>query len=584
MVLRYGGLENKEMKQCKFIILIALLFSWQHLFAAEIFLGADKTQVNVNDTVSVTTYINTAGAPVNSAEGTIAFPNDMLSVESVSMSGSVFSIWVEQPSFSNNAGVISFNGGAPNPGFNGSRGAVVRVTFRAKQKGTASVTFNTANVYANDGLGTDVTTARKGISVSIGEQVTPVQTTPTPSSTPTNVPSAPSITSVDMPDPEKWYAKNQAVFSWNVGSSITSTQLLLGIFPSSVPTVIYTPPIGNKEITGLSDGVSYLHVRFANANGWGETAHRKIKVDTVPPTELSVASRITDDDYVELSLQAKDKTSGVYSYNVSFAGNLVGETNAVSGSSDTVTRLVIPALPPGQRELLVRAYDRAGNFTDKTITVEAPSLNVPQITAYSEVITKGDQLEVQGTTYPKGDVRVFIQPEDEKVQSYVVKANDVGVFVFKSDGIDHIGLTSVWTVATRGDMVQSDPSARVYTRVNKSVVVRAGLKAIEALSVIIPLSVLVLLFMFTTYYGFHKFRMMRRRLVRDLEKTEDESEKIFEVIKDDVKNSIQLFKRLSARRKVSDEEKEILQTLAKDVEQAEEYFAKRIEKIEKEDL
>lgn len=572
------------MKQCKFIILIALLFSWQHLFAAEIFLGADKTQVNVNDTVSVTTYINTAGAPVNSAEGTIAFPNDMLSVESVSMSGSVFSIWVEQPSFSNNAGVISFNGGAPNPGFNGSRGAVVRVTFRAKQKGTASVTFNTANVYANDGLGTDVTTARKGISVSIGEQVTPVQTTPTPSSTPTNVPSAPSITSVDMPDPEKWYAKNQAVFSWNVGSSITSTQLLLGIFPSSVPTVIYTPPIGNKEITGLSDGVSYLHVRFANANGWGETAHRKIKVDTVPPTELSVASRITDDDYVELSLQAKDKTSGVYSYNVSFAGNLVGETNAVSGSSDTVTRLVIPALPPGQRELLVRAYDRAGNFTDKTITVEAPSLNVPQITAYSEVITKGDQLEVQGTTYPKGDVRVFIQPEDEKVQSYVVKANDVGVFVFKSDGIDHIGLTSVWTVATRGDMVQSDPSARVYTRVNKSVVVRAGLKAIEALSVIIPLSVLVLLFMFTTYYGFHKFRMMRRRLVRDLEKTEDESEKIFEVIKDDVKNSIQLFKRLSARRKVSDEEKEILQTLAKDVEQAEEYFAKRIEKIEKEDL
>ncbi len=572
------------MKQCKIVILIVLLFSWQHLFAAEIFLGADKAQVNVNDTVSVTTYINTAGAPINSAEGTISFPNDMLSVESVSMSGSVFSIWVEQPSFSNNAGIISFNGGAPNPGFNGSRGAVVRVTFRAKQKGTASVTFNTANVYANDGLGTDVTTARKGISFSIGDQVTPVQTTPPPPSASTNVPSAPSITSVDMPDSEKWYAKSQAVFNWNVGPSITSTQVLLGIFPSSVPTVIYTPPIGNKEITGLSDGVSYLHVRFANANGWGETTHRKIKVDTAPPTDLSVTSRITDDDYVELSLQAKDRTSGVYSYNVSFAGNLVGETNAVNGSSDTVTRLVIPALPSGQRELLVRAYDRAGNFTDKTITVEAPALKVPQITTYSEVITKGDQLEVQGTTYPKGDVRIFIQPEDEKVQSYVVKANDAGAFVFKSDGIDHIGLTSVWVVATRGDAVHSDPSARVYTRVNKSVVVRAGLKAIEALSVIIPLSVLVLLFMFTTYYGFHKFRIMRRRLIRDLEKTEDESEKIFEVIKDDVKNSIQLFKRLSARRKVSDEEKEILQTLAKDVEQAEQYFEKRIEKIEKEDL
>ncbi len=84
--------------------------------------------------------------------------------------------------------------------------------------------------------------------------------------------------------------------------------------------------------------MSYLHVRFANANGWGETTHRKIKVDTAPPTDLSVTSRITDDDYVELSLQAKDRTSGVYSYNVSFAGNLVGETNAVNGSSDTVVK------------------------------------------------------------------------------------------------------------------------------------------------------------------------------------------------------------------------------------------------------
>lgn len=578
-----GGLEKKDMKQYKIIILFVLCIAWQQVSAADIFLGADKAQAKVNDLISVTTYINTAGSAVNSAEGTISFPNDMLSVESVSMSGSVFSIWVEQPSFSNAAGLVSFNGGAPNPGFNGSRGAVVRVTFRAKQKGTASIGFNTANVYANDGLGTDVTSSRKGVSLSIGEQEQ--QVTPTPTAEPisnTNVPGAPSVISSDMPDSEKWYAKNQAVFSWNVGPSITSTQLLLGIFPSSVPTVIYTPPIGNKEITGLADGVSYLHVRFANANGWGETAHRKIKIDTTSPTELSVSSRVTEDDYVELSLQAKDKTSGVHSYKVSLNGNLLGETNA--SGTDAVTRFVIPALPSGQQELVVRVYDKAGNFIDKAVVVDAPSLGVPRITKYPEVVTKGDQLEVQGTTYPNGDVRVFIEPEDEKMQSYVVKANDQGVFEFKSDGIDHIGLTSVWVVATRGESVHSEPSARVYVRVNKSVVVRAGLKAIEALSVIIPLSVLVLVFMFTTYYGVHRFRVMRRKLIRDLEKTEDESEKIFEVIKDDVKNSIALFKRLSTRRKVSDEEKEILETLAKDVEQAEEYFEKRIEKIEKEDL
>lgn len=570
------------MKIYNIFLYIFVLFFYAHsAFAADIFLGIDKNQVNVNDTVSAVVYVNTAGVPINSAEGIVGFSTDILSVESVSLGGSVFSIWVEQPSFSNAIGTVSFNGGSPNPGFNGARGAIIRITFRAKKAGAVNLTFNSANVYANDGLGTDVTSARRGASVEVVERsVVP----PLVSQPPTNAtPSVPVIISGDMADPEKWYSKNGSVFSWNVPGQVITTQLLLGTFPNSVPTVSYTPPIGNKEITGLADGISYLHVRFANQNGWGATAHRKIKVDTVPPTNLSVSSRSTSDDYIELDLRAQDKTSGVQSYKVLWNGNQLGETS-VTPSLDSSVNFVIPALPSGSQELSVRAYDRAGNFVTENISVTVPRIKAPRITEHGDVITKGGQITLKGTTYPSGDVIVFIKDGDDEAKKYPVKADDTGVFEFKSGHISHVGLASAWVVASRGDNIQSEVSEVVYIKVNKSLVVRTGLLAIEVLIVLIPLILLMLLLMYTTYYGFHKFKMMRKRLLLDLDKTEDESKKIFEIIKDDVKNSIQVFKKVNTHRKISDEEKDVLETLKKDVEQAEQYFEKRIEKIEKEDL
>ncbi|MEY4602508.1 MAG: hypothetical protein RL292_449 [Candidatus Parcubacteria bacterium] len=264
-------------------------------------------------------------------------------------------------------------------------------------------------------------------------------------------------------------------------------------------------------------------------------------------------------------------------------GNQLGETS-VEPSLNSSVSFVIPALPSGTQELSVRAYDRAGNFVTENISVSVPRIKTPKITEYSEVITKEGQIIIKGTTYPSGDVFVFIKDGDDEPKKYPVKADDTGVFEFKSGHISHVGLASAWVVASRGESIQSEASEVVYVKVNKSLVVRTGLFAIEVLMVLIPLILLLLLLMFTTYYGFHKFRVMRRRLLLDLDKTEDDSRKIFEVIKDDVKKSIHLFKKLSTRRKISDEEKEVLETLSKDVEQAEEYFEKRIEKIEREDL
>lgn len=565
------------MKKYTFIFLIAInafLLSPKNINAADISVQLNKSEASLNDTITATFYINSSGTAINSAEGVLNFPSDMLSVESLSLNSSIFSIWVEQPSYSNQTGKISFNGGSPSPGFNGSSGAILRATFKTKKSGTANLSFNSANIYANDGLGTDVTSKKLGAILQIGaaEPIIP---------TPINTPKAPIINSSEIPDPERWYNITNAVFSWDVPAQVNSVQLSVTSFANSIPSITYSPPIGNRQINDLAEGVSYLHVRFANQNGWGETAHRKIKIDRTSPTDIKASASITEDKYIMLSLSGKDRPSGIRTYRILENGKTIAEATPESGGS---TSIILPALTVGRHDLVIKAYDWAQNSSELSLSVDSPEFDAPTITNYTKEITKGESISVSGTTYKNGNVYVYIQNEKSDAKNYLVTADKEGKFEFKSDNISKSGMTGIWAVATRGENVLSKESERVYTKVNKTAVERGGIWAIEALLVIIPLLILLILLLLVIYYGYLRFKKMRDKIRRDLDETEHESHKMFRVIKDDIKKGLELFKKHSIERKLTDEEASIIDTLNKDIEEAEKYFDNRIEKIEKEDL
>lgn len=135
--------------------------------AATLSILPSSTNVSVGNILTVKVFVDTVGQSVNNAEATIQFPTDMLDVISITKSSSIFSLWVEEPSFSNNTGVISFNGGVPDPGFTGQSGYIVSITFKAQKQGTASILFTDGAVRANDGLGTDILTGKNGSVIQI---------------------------------------------------------------------------------------------------------------------------------------------------------------------------------------------------------------------------------------------------------------------------------------------------------------------------------------------------------------------------------------------------------------------------------
>lgn len=139
--------------------------------ASVLSMTASPVSVDKGQNFSVRVSVNTLGKSINNTEAVIFYPSNLVDVVSVSRASSVFSLWVEEPSYSNALGRLSWNAGIPNPGFSGSSGTVFNVTFRAKNTGTAVISFGDAFIRANDGLGTDILSGKNGISVNIKEPI-----------------------------------------------------------------------------------------------------------------------------------------------------------------------------------------------------------------------------------------------------------------------------------------------------------------------------------------------------------------------------------------------------------------------------
>jgi hypothetical protein len=174
-------LKNKKLQLLSFTLLIIffsfLSFNTKVAHAATLYINPSSGNFSVGNIFTVNILVNTQDVSVNNAEALLNFPKDLLEIVSISKSGSIFSLWVEEPVFSNSSGTLSFNGGVPTPGFTGFSGKALSVVFRVKKIGSASVIFSSASVRANDGYGTDVLTGTGPANFNLSKAV---EKTPTP--------------------------------------------------------------------------------------------------------------------------------------------------------------------------------------------------------------------------------------------------------------------------------------------------------------------------------------------------------------------------------------------------------------------
>lgn len=128
-----------------------------------------------NFTVGV--YVDTS-ASINAVQGLVNFPAEYLEVIKIDNNhNSIVDLWVQKPSFSNSGmlGNVRFEGVVLSPGFYGSNGKIIDVTFRVRKEGTADLNFSEFSVLANDGFGTSMAVSTNKASFTLRGEVSPAK-------------------------------------------------------------------------------------------------------------------------------------------------------------------------------------------------------------------------------------------------------------------------------------------------------------------------------------------------------------------------------------------------------------------------
>jgi hypothetical protein len=461
----------------------------------------------VGNTFTARAQIATQGQSVNAAEGTIKFNPNELSVVSVTRSGSIFNLWVTEPAFSNSAGTVNFSGGVPT-GYSGSVGNVLSITFRVTNAGSPRVTFTDGSVLANDGRGTNVLTSMTGGSYTAQAASAAPVAEVIEYVAPANTPAAPRINSDTHPDPANWSNETTAELSWTLPAGITAVRTLLDDRSSTVPTNVYDNPISSISLDELPEGVSYFHLQFRNADGWGRITHYRLAVDSVGPANIAITTASTTDEtnpQQVLQVTTDEEGSGVVRYLVK-----INEAEPFEFIDEAGAGLItLPVLKPGYHAIIVEAFDAAGNSTIGTYSITVDAFEKPVFTDIPTSMTANVIPVIRGLTRPNSLVTVFFNRIGNEPNVIEVTADAEGVFTYIPEGELYSGVYEISAEATDTYGAQSARSDSQRIAVQEPGYVRIAGQFVDAMSVIVPLLLLAVLLVLGMWYLLFVFRRFK---------------------------------------------------------------------------
>lgn len=518
--------------------------------AATIFATPASTEISIGEDFTIELRVDSAGASFNAAQAAIRFPQETLEVLALDATSSVLNFWLEEPQFSNADGVITFAGGTPY-GVSGSAVSVLKVTFRAKGSGSATVTFTEAAISAADGSGTNIlSTMNNAVVVIVPKQVTPEPPVPRPkpiepvkktsvAAPVIPLPPVPVLSVPLYPEKDRWY-NFVSPFSvhWVLPPGVSGVHTALNTEPRALPKATVAGLFESKTFPALTDGVQYLHVRFQNTTGWGPAAHYKIAVDTVPPLGFDVRVRegeATDTPTPTLEFKTSDALSGLREYQVRVDG---GELMHIPVALFTGI-VTLPIQTPGEKHVLIRALDQAGNGVETSSSIDILPIASPVITFVpQELFSDAEEgLVVKGTALQNVTLLLKVQKVATKGGGEILaegstRADDRGNWSFTF--ADQSLRNGRYVILAEAEDARGALSLRVVSpeiRVRSTPIIQIGTFALDAGGAILSLLV-ILCGSFVGGVWFYKKEQLKRAFRVDFAGAE--IAKIFALITRDV--------------------------------------------------
>lgn len=371
-----------------FLFLFSLGLAWpKESLAATLFFSPPTTTVAMGDSFSLTLKVSTEGVSVNAAEATVSYPANILKFESISQTDSIIQFWAVSPTGSDAAGNIHFSGGLAPPGYLGSDGTIIQITWRVVASGQAFINVVDGKVLAQDGQGSNV----------YSRTTDPFVVTATDSAQP-----GPELSSLSHPDQNSWSSAAPAMVTWTVPADSLGVSYSFDQQADTVPDETVELNLGQATYALPTDGAYYFHLRAKDSDGWGQTVHWRFQSDRIPPPPFSIEltrDRGMSDPSPTLVWSAVDGVSGIDHYSLVLDGQ--SPIRATSPNQLSITST-------GSHRATVTAFDRAGNSRVSSLDFPFSSHPAPTFTSVPRRLILLQSLTLQGQAVAGDTITVFV--------------------------------------------------------------------------------------------------------------------------------------------------------------------------------
>jgi len=345
---------------------------------AELYLSPSSGSFLTGSTFTVSVFLNTGGNEINTVFAELEFPPELLQITSPTAGTSFIKEWLTPPSYSNEKGIISFQGGIPG-GISTSAGLISSITFRTVASGAAKIKFSQGSkILLNDGKGTDI--LKSSVNGEYQILVPP--------------PEGPIVFSPTHPNPDTWYSDSSPSFSWEKEEGVTGFSWSFSQNPQERPEGVTKGMEAAASFDKTEDGIWYFHVRQQKNGIWGKTSHVQVRIDASAPRDFApkvvTYSRLIGYQTM-VYFETSDDFSGIDHFEASVI-DLNQSESARSFFTEQISPYKISNTKAGKYNVIIKAIDRAGNIKEGEVRFR---LMVPLI---SNIEGKG--LEIKGFLVP----------------------------------------------------------------------------------------------------------------------------------------------------------------------------------------
>jgi len=548
------------------IVFVLPLFLVNPIFAladASISLFPGSGSLKVGDEIKMEVKIDAAGIPINAAEAVIRFPPGNFEVTSISKRDSIFSLWAKEPVFSNTLGQISFIGGIPHPGFT-KEGGIIAVIFKAKKEGESSITFDEGKVLADDGKGTDVL-------AFFNEAKYFIQKSDSTNSEESEI----SLFSPTHPQQSQWYNNNNPSFQWELDPDVSGVSFVFDQKPDTAPDTRSEGLVESKDYSNVADGIWYFHIRLENGHGWGKTTSYRVQIDTHSPDLFDIAVDNAGDSTnpkPNLYFETNDKTSGVSQYKLK-----IGDAEFIDLLLAEVNPFTLPAQIPGEKKILVRAIDQAGNITQANAVIDVEAIASPKIIIWPETFISGDEtLYIEGESLPQAEVNVYLNKGGEIYKEWSVLSNDKGEWSLSSEDLIESGNYSLTAGVKDKRGAESQLSDPKIIKVSFNGFAVGSLMITfkmltETLFILIALGIILLGEMFL------RTKRFKKTIKKEAGEARESLSQSFDILEKEIEKKIEM---LDNQPGLNEEERKLFNDLKKATQTAKESIGKEIKDVE----